>query len=70
MSWNFRVMKCVHKGETCFRIHEVYYKTNSDSEVDGYTEDGVAALGETVDELREELQRMLLALDKPVLDYE
>jgi hypothetical protein len=54
MSWNYRVVKS-----------EVYYE---DGKVDGWTEDAIAPGGETVDELREELQRMISCLDKPVLD--
>jgi hypothetical protein len=38
--------------------------------VDGYTLNGVAAGGNTLDELRGELQRMLDSLDKEVLIYE
>jgi hypothetical protein len=46
----------------------VYY--TEDGEVDGYTLNGAAAGGNTIDELRSELQRMLDSLDKEVLTYE
>jgi hypothetical protein len=45
----------------------VYYTENKPI---GVTKDGVAAYGETVEELRIELERMLKACDNPVLDYD
>ena len=66
MSWTYRVMRKVEgKGIThyySFGIHEVY------SSPKGWTEDPVALVGESVEELRETLKHMLAALDKPVLD--
>ena len=68
MGWNHRVMKHKDGEDDFFQIHEVYY--TEDGEVDGYTLNGVAAGGNTLDELRSELQRMLDSLDKEVLIYE
>lgn len=81
-TWNHRVMR--HKyaspesGETevMLAIHEVYYKDKSrdDRKVTaddvGYTENPVSVTGESIEDLRETLQLMLKALDKPVLEYE
>ena len=68
MGWNHRVIKHKDGGYDFFQIHEVYYK--EDGEVDGYTLKGASAGGNTLDELRGELQRMLDSLDKEVLIYE
>ena len=54
MGWNHRVMKHKDGGDDFFQIHEVYYK--EDGEVDGYTLKGASAGGNTLDELRGELQ--------------
>lgn len=67
MKWNHRVIKHVNKIETYYQIHEVYY--DDDGKVTAMTENAVAPFGETTDELEWELNRMLDALKKPVLDY-
>jgi len=68
--WNHRVMKRekVDGDDDWYQIHEVYYKENG--EVDGYTSDGIAAGGYTLEDLREELTRMLEATEKEILIYE
>lgn len=80
-TWNHRVMR--HKyaspesgeAEVMLAIHEVYYKdqTRDDQKIIaddvGYTENPVSVTGESIEELRDTLQRMLKALDKPVLEY-
>jgi len=63
MSWNHRVMESETDGEVLFTIHEVYYKGEK---VVGWTEGGVIPSEETIEELRETLERMLLSLDEPV----
>lgn len=80
-TWNHRVMRHKHtfaesdETEVSLAIHEVYYKDKSvdDCKVSaddvGYTESPVAVVGESIEELRDTLQRMLKALDKPVLEY-
>ena len=72
MGWNHRVVKRTYpepSGETFYQIHEAYYGLNGSGKP-SITVDPMYAIGESVDELRETLQRMLRALDKPVLDYE
>lgn len=72
MSWNHRVIKqaylCYDEYETIFGIHEVYY--NEDGSLRNYTTDPVAPIGADMDELRWTLEKMLMALDKPVLTHE
>ena len=65
MSWNYRVVK---DGEF-YSIHEAYYNKGNDK-ARSITETSVLPVGEDVKELRWILERMLEALDKPVLDYE
>lgn len=65
--WNYRVVKKHYPDtdETCFTIHEAHY--NDNGELYAYTESGVDPCGESIEELRELLNRMLRALDNPVL---
>ena len=59
--------KTVH-DEVGYGIHEVYY--DDDGVVTNWTAGSVEPFGETVEELRKELVRMLAATNKPVLDAE
>jgi hypothetical protein len=68
MGWNHRVMKHKDGEDDFFTIHEVYY--NKEGKVDGYTKKGTSAGGNSLQELREDLERMLKSLDKEVLIYE
>jgi hypothetical protein len=76
MPWNHRVLR--HKQipipnlqrEDYLVIHEVYFEEGHEPEPHSCTMDGVTVGGESLDELRETLQRMLRCLDKPVLDYD
>lgn len=73
MGWNHRVMKRVFieqaTGEEIewYGIHEVYY---DNGKVSGFTEDATRVSAEGLDELRQTLEWMLAALDKPTLDYD
>lgn len=74
MSWNHRVVR--HKTtdtfdgkeEVYYLIHEVYY--NSDGSVCSMTKEGMAPHGETLDELKKDLEWMTSSLAHPVLDYD
>ena len=68
MGWNHRVMKHKDGEDDFFTIHEVYY--DKEGKVDGYTTKGSSAGGNSLQELRENLERMLRSLDKEVLIYE
>lgn len=69
MSWNYRVIKRTHDtGETWYQMHEVYY--NDAGEITGMTISPIDPAGVTMEELRESLDWMYKALDKPVLDYD
>jgi hypothetical protein len=67
MSWNYRVYKEINElGEVALTIRAHY--TTEDGF--GFGELPEHPQGETVSELRYDLERMLDACDKPVLDYE
>lgn len=73
MSWNHRVVRKEYTYpdgyvEVSYGIHEVFYVEGETSLA--FTTNPVAPVGESVEELRITLERMLRALDKPVIDYE
>ena len=67
MSWNYRVVRQKNKLGTYYGIHEVYY--NKKGKVSAMTQDLITPCGDTLEELKEDLQYMLEACNKPVLDY-
>lgn len=66
MTWNHRVMRSEYAGESYHTIREVFY--DEDGNIEGWTAEPIAPQGETPEELRDELQRMLACLDRPVLE--
>jgi|14BtaG_2_1085337.scaffolds.fasta_scaffold32907_2 hypothetical protein len=66
MTWNHRVIS--REGQDELAIHEVYY--DEDGEPNMVTNDAVGIYGETVEELRETLERMLKSLEAPKLAFE
>lgn len=64
--WNYRVMKQVFDGDDFLQIHEVYYDEKNKK---SWTVNGVTVAGESIEELRDVLNKMLEALDKEILDY-
>ena len=65
--WNYRVMRHSDAfGREHFIIHETYYDDNGN--VTGWTEEPSEVLSETRDGIRDELERMLRALDYPVTE--
>ena len=69
MTWNHRVVKFSQDSFNLppwYAICEVYY--NDDKEPYAHTSRGVDVSGESVEELRATLQRMLECLDKPVVE--
>lgn len=70
MHWNHRVYKRTYpNGEVFYQIHEAFYETKESEPPESYTTEPKALMEESVEELRETLQRMLKCLDAPVLDY-
>ena len=68
MYWNYRVVKHSEKdGSVWYAIHEAYYTVESVTHI---SELAAEPGGETIEELAEELRRMLKATEKPALNYE
>ena len=66
--WKYRVIRKHHKESdtNTYQIHEVYYK--EDGAIEGWTESAVEPLGETPDELREDIRFFMKAFQKPILE--
>jgi hypothetical protein len=64
-SFNYRVMRHPN-GE--YAIHEVYYDRRG--RVVTWTEDPFSCACPSIEDLRIELERYLLAFDRPALDFE
>ncbi len=62
--WNYRIVK----KENVYGIHEAFY--DSDGKIEAITENAVNPHGETKDDLIEDLDLMLRAVFKDVIDYE
>ena len=64
MSWDYRVIE--HEG--MFTIHEVYY--NDKGDITSISEDPMGPSGETLEELKDDMQYFLQALGMTVLKKE
>lgn len=81
MSWNYRVMRHTYvdkmsgEQQSYLAIHEVYYKSKKVNDLTvsagdvGCSKDPSPVSEESIDDLRATLNRMLEALDKPVIEY-
>lgn len=67
MSWNYRVVKHEDEHEVWYGLHEVYY--DEEHNPDGFSEKPIDPRGTTVEELRGDIDLMLQAFNRPVLDY-
>jgi hypothetical protein len=72
MSWNYRVVKTVTKiplGDTdiSYGIHEVYYDSNGD--IISISEGLAHPISDDLEGLQWNLERMIEACKKPVIDY-
>ncbi|MFC3031111.1 hypothetical protein ACFOEE_01055 [Pseudoalteromonas fenneropenaei] len=65
--WNYRVILCEGTGTepTLYQIHEVEYNLNG--KVTNWSETGAAPVGETVEELLADTDRLKSAFSKPIL---
>ena len=66
--WNYRVIR-KHHTEThsvTYHVHEVYYR--EDGSIESWTQEPVAPLGETAEELREDIRYFLRAFRCPILE--
>jgi hypothetical protein len=68
-TWNHRVVRATNSfGDVWFAIHEAHYRS-SDTVPDMVSSDPLPVVGETIDDLRWTLERMLAALDLPVIEF-
>ena len=69
MVWNHRVIRKLDlNGDAYYHIHEVYYPEVG-AKPDKITVEPMTPYGDTVEDLRWTLEKMLECLDKPILDY-
>ena len=63
VTWNFRALKY---EDGTYGVHEVFY---DDGEPWGCTEHSVGPVGDDLDEILDDLARMVRCLKEPVLEY-
>lgn len=68
MSWSYRVTKQSYAEEVEYTIREVYYDEHGN--VEGWTKRGVGISGDSLKELRSDLEYFLSAFNYPVLDLD
>ena len=64
MTWNHRIVRTTNEGE-CYELSEVFY--DSDNEPYAYGQASIA--GESMDEIKRQLDMFDSALTKAILDY-
>jgi hypothetical protein len=67
MSWNYRVFEKKVKGERFYYIGEAFY--NKQDEIFAISSEPVEPIGDTVKELKHDLEMMQEALELPILKY-
>jgi hypothetical protein len=65
MSWNYRVLEHANG----FGIYEVYYDNDGDGSICNISSIPMEPYGETVEELKRDMDAMNAAFDKPVLNF-
>lgn len=65
MTWNHRVVRQDTPEGPVFTVHEVFYA--AEDRITNWTERPVAPLGDSLDELRQEIEMFREACAKPVL---
>jgi len=65
--WNYRVIRKYHEksDSSTYQIHEVHY--DDENMIEGWTQSPVEPMGESLPELRNDIQYFLKAFQKPVL---
>ena len=69
-TWNYRVLErtCKKTHEKTYAVHEVYYDETGRPE--GCTENSIAPMGESLAELKSDMNHYLQALKETVLVYD
>ena len=60
--WNNRIVKHERDGTVYYSVHEVFYK--EDGGIYGYTEDPITILGETVEDVKSQLEMIMTDIEK------
>jgi hypothetical protein len=66
--WNYRVVKSIVDDEPSYAIHEVYYTEGDVPKT--ISHNPMFPFGDTIDDLKLDLQKMIECLEKPVLNIE
>lgn len=65
--WNYRVIKKFIAGEPYYSVRECYYNNREDKIPHSWSAESSNVCCNSVEELKEDLNMMLLAFNKPVL---
>lgn len=65
--WNYRIVQKTHNESTYFGIYEVYY---DDDTIVSYSLEPIDPYGDTIEDLRGDIDLMLKAFNTPVLIWE
>ena len=73
--WNYRIVRTVYNNnpngnDDQYAIHEVYYEEDNDTHPDSVTSEATTLTGESLEEIRTNIDRIIKAFDKPVLEYQ
>jgi hypothetical protein len=60
--WNNRIIKHENDTSVWYSVHEVFYNENGG--VNGYTEDPITILGETVEDVKSQLEMITKDIEK------
>ena len=62
--WNFRIVE----NDGLYGIHEAYYEDGVEKP-HSISKESMSPFGETFEELKEDVEKFVVALDKPILHY-
>ena len=60
--WNNRIVKHEKDDTTWYSVHEVFYHENGG--INGYTEEPIVILGETVEDVKSQLEMIMKDIEK------
>jgi hypothetical protein len=60
--WNNRIIQHEKDGTVYYSVHEVFYSKNGG--INGYTEEPITILGETVEDVKTQLEMIMTDIEK------
>jgi len=67
--WNYRIIKREQSsGEVTYGIYEVYY--DLEGNMRGHTETPISVIGESIDDLKFDIENLRESLNKDILTYQ